>query len=55
MAFSEPGLSISTLTLENGISANLLFKWRQQWCEGKLLLPSSENPQLSCAVLQNAC
>lgn len=40
-ASSEPGISISKLALENGINANLLFKWRQQWREGKLLLPSS--------------
>ncbi|EGT5656637.1 transposase [Citrobacter braakii] len=39
-------MSISKLALENGINANLLFKWRQQWREGKLLLPSSESPQL---------
>ncbi|HAL6644930.1 TPA: transposase, partial [Escherichia coli] len=31
-------MSISKLALENGINANLLFKWRQQWREGKLLL-----------------
>lgn len=42
----KPGVSISKLALENGINANLLFKWRQQWREGKLLLPSSESPQL---------
>ncbi|MFJ5983819.1 hypothetical protein ACIQCX_23200 [Enterobacter cancerogenus] len=30
-------MSISKLTFENGINANLLFKWRQQWREGKLL------------------
>ncbi|EOZ3810714.1 MULTISPECIES: hypothetical protein [Enterobacteriaceae] len=24
----------------------MLFKWHQQWREGKLLLPSSERPQL---------
>ncbi|MEQ7656232.1 transposase, partial [Escherichia coli] len=41
-ASCEPGISISKLALENGINANLLFKWRQQWREGKLLLPSSE-------------
>ncbi|MFJ5855754.1 hypothetical protein ACIQCT_22890 [Enterobacter cancerogenus] len=28
---------MSKLTFENGINANLLFKWRQQWREGKLL------------------
>ncbi|WP_368500282.1 hypothetical protein [Escherichia coli] len=28
---------MSKLALENGINANLLFKWRQQWREGKLL------------------
>ncbi|HAX5005906.1 TPA: transposase [Escherichia coli] len=39
-------MSISKLALENGINANLLFKWRQHWREGKLLLPSSESPQL---------
>ncbi|HHU4191186.1 TPA: transposase, partial [Escherichia coli] len=37
-ASCEPGISISKLALENGINANLLFKWRQQWREGKLLL-----------------
>ncbi|HGK4675594.1 TPA: hypothetical protein ACJ2WV_004912 [Kluyvera georgiana] len=37
---------MSKLALENGINANLLFKWRQQWRKGKLLLPSSESPQL---------
>jgi transposase len=41
-ASCEPGIAISKLALENGINANLLFKWRQQWREGKLLLPSSE-------------
>ena len=45
-ASCEPGVSISKLALDNGINANLLFKWRQQWREGKLLLPSSERPQL---------
>jgi len=45
-AFCQPGVSISKLALENGINANLLFKWRQQWREGRLLLPSSESPQL---------
>ncbi|WP_142500436.1 transposase [Klebsiella pneumoniae] len=29
-ASCEPGISISKLVLENGINANLLFKWRQQ-------------------------
>ncbi len=45
-ASCDPGISISKLALENGINANLLFKWRQLWREGKLLLPSSESPQL---------
>lgn len=45
-ASCEHGISISKLALENGINANLLFKWRQQWREGKLPLPSSESPQL---------
>ena len=34
------------MALKNGINANLLFKWRQQWREEKLLLPSSGSPQL---------
>ncbi|HDN7460027.1 TPA: transposase [Salmonella enterica subsp. enterica serovar Eastbourne] len=42
----EPGISISKLALENGVNNNLLFKWRQQWHEGKLLLPSTDLPQL---------
>lgn len=45
-ASCEPGISISKLALENGINANLLFKWRQQWREGKLMLPSTDLPQL---------
>lgn len=45
-ASCKPGISISKLALENGINANLLFKWRHQWRDGKLLLPSSESPQL---------
>lgn len=52
-ASCEPGMSISKLALENGINANLLFKWRQQWREGKLLLPSSESPQLLPVTLRN--
>lgn len=27
----QPGVSISRLVLDNGINANLLFKWRQKW------------------------
>lgn len=46
VASCEPGVSISKLALENGINANLLFKWCQQWREGKLLLPSTESSQL---------
>jgi transposase len=53
-ASCEPGISISKLALENGINANLLFKWRQQWREGKLLLPSSESPQLLPVTLDGA-
>ncbi|EHM42715.1 MULTISPECIES: IS66-like element accessory protein TnpA [Enterobacterales] len=45
-ASCKPGVSISKLALENGINASLLFKWRQQWREGKLLLPSADLPQL---------
>ncbi|ELO0596448.1 transposase [Salmonella enterica] len=35
-----PEVSISRLALDNGINANLLFKWRQLWRQGKLQLPS---------------
>ncbi|AYU97755.1 transposase (plasmid) [Enterobacter cloacae] len=41
----EPGVSISRLTLDNGINANLLFKWRQQWRQGKVKLPSEYEPR----------
>ncbi|WP_149003171.1 transposase [Escherichia coli] len=48
-ASCEPGISISKLALENGINANLLFKWRQQWREGKLLYTFfREPPATSC-------
>lgn len=40
-ASCEPGVSVSKLALENGINANLLFKWRQHWRQGKLPLPLS--------------
>lgn len=52
-ASCEPGISISKLALENGINANLLFKWRQQWREGKLLLPSADLPQLLPVALDS--
>ena len=53
-ASCEPGISISKLALENGINANLLFKWRQQWREGKLLLPSSwECPHVAYEDITN--
>lgn len=44
----QPGVSISRLALDNGINANLLFKWRQKWRQGKIELPSGpdEMPQL---------
>lgn len=48
-ASCEPGISISKLALENGINANLLFKWRQHWRQGKLQLLASPEmgvPQL---------
>lgn len=40
-ASCEPDVSISKLALDNGINANLLFKWRQHWRQGKLQLSSS--------------
>ncbi|EOA5425830.1 hypothetical protein [Escherichia coli] len=47
-------MSISKLALENGINVNLLFKWRQQWREGKLLLPSSwECPHVAYEDITN--
>ncbi|HDP0318194.1 TPA: transposase [Salmonella enterica subsp. enterica serovar Concord] len=44
----QPGVSISRLALDNGINANLLFKWRQKWRQGKIKLPSDPDgmPQL---------
>ncbi|HFI7004457.1 IS66-like element accessory protein TnpA [Escherichia coli] len=39
----QPGVSISRLALDNGINANLLFKWRQKWRQEKIKLPSSES------------
>ncbi|WP_414057561.1 IS66-like element accessory protein TnpA [Pantoea dispersa] len=40
-ASCEPGISISKLALDNGINANLLFKWRQHWREEKISLPDA--------------
>ncbi|QZY97679.1 IS66-like element accessory protein TnpA [Pantoea dispersa] len=40
-ASCEPGISISKLALDNGINANLLFKWRQHWRAGKISLPAA--------------
>ncbi|MGR3191014.1 transposase [Enterobacter kobei] len=50
----EPGISISKLVLVNGIKANLLFKWRQQWRESRLLEPSTDLPQLLPVTLHAA-
>ncbi|WP_434082717.1 transposase [Escherichia coli] len=49
-ASCEPGISISKLALENGINANLLFKWRQQWREGSF--SPSESPSYSGLSMQ---
>ncbi|HHJ2710231.1 TPA: transposase [Escherichia coli] len=46
-ASCEPGVSISKLALENGINANLLFKWRQHWRQGKLQLPISPDADIA--------
>lgn len=54
-ASSEPGVSVSKLALENGINANLLFKWRQHWRQGKLPLPispESDIPRLLPVTLE---
>ena len=54
-ASCEPGVSISKVALENGINANLLFKWRQHWRQGKLQLPTAplaELPQLLPVTLE---
>lgn len=48
-ASCEPGVSISKLALDNGINANLLFKWRQHWWQGKLQLSSS--PEVTMPAL----
>ncbi|MGQ7789298.1 transposase [Shigella flexneri] len=53
-ASCEPGISISKLALENGINANLLFKWRQQWREGSCDHLLSESPQLLPVTLDAA-
>ncbi|WP_141069009.1 transposase [Escherichia coli] len=47
-ASCEPGISISKLALENGINANLLFKWRQQWREGSKRPTCDALCKLSC-------
>lgn len=45
-ASCEPDVSISKLALNNGINANLLFKWRQHWRQGKLQLSSSSETNM---------
>ncbi|HHQ6628433.1 TPA: IS66-like element accessory protein TnpA [Serratia fonticola] len=45
-ASCEPDVSISKLALDNGINANLLFKWRQHWRQGKLQLSSSSEANM---------
>ncbi|ENL6920944.1 transposase [Klebsiella aerogenes] len=37
----QPEISVAQLAREHGINDNLLFKWRQYWREGKLILPSN--------------
>ncbi|EPB7461670.1 transposase [Citrobacter freundii] len=53
-ASCNPGISISKLALENGINANLLFKWRQQWREGKLLFSPLTRCGKSCSAKRTA-
>lgn len=52
-ASCEPGISISKLALENGINANLLFKWRQQWRE-EAAITFFREPQLLPVTLDAA-
>ncbi|WP_216085537.1 transposase [Shigella boydii] len=47
-ASCEPGISISKLALENGINANLLFKWRQHGARESCYYFFREPPATSC-------
>lgn len=47
VASYEPGVSVSKLTLENGINTNLLFKWHQHRQLRKLPLPISPDADMS--------
>lgn len=41
-----PGKSIAGITMEHGINANLLFKWRKQYSRGLLEKACIEQPAL---------
>jgi len=38
----EPGMSVSTVARRHDINANVVFAWRKQYREGKLLVPALE-------------
>ncbi|MGN4069505.1 transposase [Burkholderia gladioli] len=36
----EPGMSVSTVARRHDINANVVFGWRKQYREGKLVVPA---------------
>ena len=51
-AACEPGVSVSKLAQQNGINANMLFKWRRNLLAGLLTESKSQPTQLLPVVVQ---
>ncbi len=48
----EPGMSVSIVARRHDINANVVFAWRKQYREGKLIIPALEaGPSVSSTKL----
>jgi transposase len=48
----EPGMSVSIVARRHDINANVVFAWRKQYREGKLVIPAPEAaPSVPCTKL----
>lgn len=50
----EPGMSVSLLAREAGITASQLFQWRKAYTEGSLVAVGANEPVVPASELQEA-
>ena len=51
---TEPGMSVSLVAREAGISSGQLFQWRKAYLEGSLVAVGSNEPVVPASELQDA-